>query len=64
MIFINDSFPTVILEEFNNVVPVIGRNSGAIPEMIIPNKNGFLFSDNEEFSSTIRQIMKLNNSTY
>ena len=62
--YYTDSFPTVILEAFNNGVPVIGRNSGGIPEMIDHNINGFLFSDNEEFSSIIRQIIKLNNSTY
>jgi len=60
----NDSFPTVILEAFNNGVPVIGRNSGGIPEMVSHGKNGFLFDYDTEFPGIITSISNLKPADY
>ena len=62
--FVNNSLPTVILEAYNNGVPVIGRNSGGISEMISHGQNGFLFKDESEFPDLIDHIFKLNNHDY
>jgi len=59
-----DPFPTVILEAFKNGVPVIGRDSGGIPEMISHDKNGFLFNDDSEFLNIINNIRNLNTFDY
>jgi glycosyltransferase involved in cell wall biosynthesis len=38
-----DNLPTVVIEAFSVSTPVIGSNSGGIPDMIIPEYNGYLF---------------------
>jgi glycosyltransferase involved in cell wall biosynthesis len=38
-----DNLPTVVLEAFSTATPVIGSNSGGIPDMIQSGYNGFLF---------------------
>ncbi len=62
--FLNNSLPTVILEAYNNGVPVIGRNSGGIPEMITHGKTGFLFNEKTEVAAIIDHICTLKNSEY
>jgi glycosyltransferase involved in cell wall biosynthesis len=39
-----DNFPTVILESLFCGTPILGANIGGIPEMVIPEKTGRLFS--------------------
>jgi glycosyltransferase involved in cell wall biosynthesis len=44
-----DNLPTVVLEGFSTATPVIGAESGGIPDMIQNGHNGFLFqSENAE----------------
>jgi len=62
--FVNDSFPTVILEAFNNGIPVIGRESGGIPELIENGYNGFLFRDENDFSMTIGFLEEMSTEDY
>jgi len=62
--FINDSFPTVILEAFNNGVPVIGRNSGGIPEIVTHRENGFLFDDEGDFKEITDDLISLSSKDY
>lgn len=38
-----ENFPYSILESLANGVPVIGANTGGIPELVIPGKTGLLF---------------------
>ena len=56
-----DPFPTVILEAFNNGVPVIGHNIDGIKEMIENDNNGFLYDSKNDFEKILRN---LENITY
>jgi glycosyltransferase involved in cell wall biosynthesis len=38
-----DNLPTVVLEAFSTYTPVIGANTGGIPDMIEDGYNGILF---------------------
>jgi glycosyltransferase involved in cell wall biosynthesis len=51
-----DSLPTVILEAFNNGVPVIAHNIGGVPEMVEDNKNGFLYNNENDFDKIVNKI--------
>ncbi len=62
--FINNSLPTVILEAFNNGIPVIGRRSGGVPEMIKHGENGFLYDSDSDLNKMINCIRSLRVSGY
>jgi len=62
--FENDSFPTVILEAFNNGIPVIGRESGGIPELIENGYNGFLFRDENDFAMVAGLLSGISTADY
>jgi len=59
-----EALPTVILEAFNNAVPVIGKKTGGISEIIKNNYNGYLYDTPKDFKSIINKIKKLNNYRY
>lgn len=52
-----DPLPTVVLEAMFSGVPVIGTPVGGIPEMIEPEKTGFLADTLEGFSEAILRLM-------
>ena len=60
----NDPLPTVILEAFNNAVPVIGHEVDGIPEMIEHEKNGFLYKKIGDLTNTLQNITKLDQQKY
>lgn len=60
----NDPLPTVILEAFNNGIPVIAHNIDGVPEMVEDGVNGFLYNYNSEFSKIITSIEKISYHTY
>jgi len=62
--FIDNSLPTVVLEAFSHGVPVIGRKSGGIPEMVDHGKNGFLFDCEKDFPTLCECILKMKNEHY
>ena len=53
-----DPLPTVILEAFNNSVPVIGHNIDGVPEMIDDGYNGFLYSNIGNFLGLVKRILQ------
>lgn len=55
-----DNFPTVVLESLFCGTPVLGANIGGIPEMVIPEKTGRLFSPYDAMELT-QKIEKLIN---
>lgn len=59
-----DPLPTVVLESFNERIPVIGKNIDGIPEMVLNNENGFIYSDNSEFEKLIKKIILLTDEEY
>ena len=54
-----DSLPTVILEAFNNVVPVIGHNIDGVPEIINDEYNGLLYDSDEKFNNIAKKLNDL-----
>ncbi|MDN5305285.1 MAG: hypothetical protein PWP46_2172 [Fusobacteriaceae bacterium] len=60
----NDPLPTVILEAFNNGIPVIGNDIDGIPEMIEDNKTGFLYKNDKELLDIILKIKSMTNDEY
>lgn len=59
-----DPLPTVVLEAFNNSIPVIGKNIDGIPEMLTKEKNGILYNSKEEFGDIIRNIQNIDMLKY
>lgn len=57
-----DNLPTVVLEAFACLTPVIGSNSGGIPDMIIPGYNGLLFENENIGDLASRMLIMLQNS--
>lgn len=55
---INDALPTVIMEAFRAGVPVVGRRTGGIPEMIDDGGNGILYDGTEDFERISLMIKK------
>ena len=55
-----DNLPNTVLESLFCGTPVIGANSGGIPEMVVPGKTGWLFDpySSDQLASLIRQIFK------
>jgi glycosyltransferase involved in cell wall biosynthesis len=51
-----DPLPTVILEAFDNGIPVIAHNIDGVPEMIEDNKNGFLYNNENDFEKIVNKI--------
>ncbi|MBS1626538.1 MAG: glycosyltransferase family 4 protein [Bacteroidetes bacterium] len=53
-----DNFPTTILEAFSVGTPVVGSNSGGIPEMIIDGHNGLLFEKEnvDDLANKLKQM--------
>ena len=62
--FIDNSLPTVVLEAFSHGVPVIGRKSGGIPEMVDHEKNGFIFDGSGDFTGLVKRLLDLKTSDY
>ncbi len=58
--------PLTIIEAFSNGKPVIGSNVGGIPELIINNKTGFVFTtkNTSELSDIITTAEKMDDKTY
>lgn len=56
-----DPLPTVILEAFNNFTPVIGKHIGGIPEMILDDYNGYLYSSVHDLKHKIDSILSRKN---
>ena len=52
-----DSLPTVILEAFNNGVPVIAHNIDGIPEMVKDGYNGFLYDFPYDFEKILKNLL-------
>ena len=52
-----DPLPTVILEAFNNGVPVIAHNVDGIPEMVKDGYNGFLYNSPDEFEKILKILL-------
>lgn len=55
----NESFGRVAAEAFYHGVPVIARRSGALPELIDDQKNGFLYSDLTELEKIILSLKNI-----
>jgi glycosyltransferase involved in cell wall biosynthesis len=55
-----DNLPTVALEAFSVGTPVVGSNSGGIPDIITPGYNGLLFQkeDSQELSQKMIQLLQ------
>lgn len=51
-----DALPNVILEAFASAVPVLGRRTGGIPEMITHKKTGLLYESAGDFAGLARGI--------
>lgn len=53
-----DNFPTTVLEAFSVATPVIGSNSGGIPEMVIDGYNGLLFEKEnvDDLANKLKQM--------
>jgi glycosyltransferase involved in cell wall biosynthesis len=58
--------PLTIVEAYSSGKPVIGSNIGGIPELIIEEKTGYLFSmgDSIELETKINKAMQLTESEY
>lgn len=58
--------PMAIIEAYAEGVPAIGANIGGIPEIIIPNKTGFIFEMGNvtSLSETIKQASSLSAQEY
>ena len=58
--------PLTIVEAYSSGKPVIGSNIGGIPELIIEEKTGYLFSmgDSMELEAKINKAMQLTDSEY
>jgi glycosyltransferase involved in cell wall biosynthesis len=54
-----DSLPTVILESFNQGIPVIAHSIDGVPEMVLDNKNGFLYNNSDDFEDIINKLKKI-----
>jgi glycosyltransferase involved in cell wall biosynthesis len=50
----------IVLEAFATGIPVVGANSGAIPDAVVPGKNGFLFTtdDTAAMAGYLTQVLK------
>jgi glycosyltransferase involved in cell wall biosynthesis len=58
----NDAFPTVFLEAWANLVPIISSNIGPIPHIIEEGKNGFVCQlDEKEIAKNIMKGLKNRN---
>ncbi len=57
---INEPFSITLLEALSRGIPVLGADSGGIPDVIVPNKNGLLFKteDAHDLSRNIRLILE------
>ena len=56
---INENSPNVILEALAHHVPVIGSNMGGIPELVLNEENGLLFSpgDPEDLARKLKRFL-------
>lgn len=61
---VKEALPTVILEAFNNNVPVIGKKVGGIKEIIKNNYNGFLYNSPKDFIKIVNKLKMINNTKY
>jgi glycosyltransferase involved in cell wall biosynthesis len=53
-----DSFSMVLLEAMASGKPVITRNIGGIPELVVENKTGFITNDMDVFIEYIEELMQ------
>ncbi len=61
---ISDPLPTVVIEAFNKGVPVIGKRSGGLPEMIRDGYNGFLYGSDSDFKGLAGKLMAIKSAAY
>jgi len=54
----NEAFSRVALEAMSTVLPVIGRNSGGTPEIIVHGKTGFLYDSIEELVASMQNLVQ------
>ena len=55
-----DPLPTVILEAFNNGVPVIAHNIDGVPEIVEDGVNGFLYKSEDDFEAIVKKLLNVN----
>ncbi len=60
----NEAFGRTIAEANYNGIPVIARNSGAFPELLTSNVNGFLFNDYKELTNCIQNLSHYTSQQY
>ncbi|MDD6016433.1 MAG: glycosyltransferase [Prevotellaceae bacterium] len=51
-----EGFGRVTVEAMQHGIPVIGYNAGGTSEIVINNKNGFLFEDEEQFVNSVHEL--------
>ena len=54
----NEAFSRVALEAMSTALPVIGRNSGGTPEIIVHGKTGFLYDSIEELVASMQNLVQ------
>ncbi|MCZ2145231.1 MAG: glycosyltransferase family 4 protein, partial [Anaerolineales bacterium] len=52
----NEAFSRVALEAMSTALPVIGRNSGGTPEIILPGQTGYLYDSPAELAARMREL--------
>lgn len=55
----NEAFGMVAIESLASGTPVIGWNSGAIPEIVTTGKNGFVVNNFDEFKEAIMSVNQI-----
>ena len=61
---LNESFGRVVVEANIAGIPVLARESGALPELIENGINGWLYRNMEEFEARIADIDKIDDTYY
>ena len=54
----NEAFSRVALEAMSTALPVIGKNSGGTPEIIVHGKTGFLYDSFEELVARMKNMVQ------
>lgn len=54
----NEAFSRVALEAMSTALPVIGKNSGGTPEIIVHGKTGFLYDSFEELVASMKNMVQ------
>ncbi len=59
----NEGFGRITIEAFSRGIPVFAKNSGANPELLSHNMNGYLYNSYEELSEKLDNLNKINYNT-